>query len=44
MLYQSMITDFIKTKIKTFGNKIYTNFRSIDVGEDDTDCESFTAI
>ena len=35
---------YIKTKIRTFGDKVYTNFRGLDVPEDDIECESFTFI
>ena len=35
---------YIKTKIRTFGDKIYTNFRGLNVPEDDLECESFTVI
>ena len=35
---------FIKTKIRTYGDKIYTNFRSLNVPEDDIKCESFKVI
>ena len=34
----------IKTKIRTFVDKVYTNFRSLNVPEDDTECECFTVI
>ena len=34
----------MKTKIRTFGDKVYTNFRGLDVPEDDIQCESFTVI
>ena len=34
----------IKTKIRTYGDKVYTNFRGINVPEDDTECKSFTVI
>ena len=33
---------YIKTKIKTFGNKVYINFRGLTVPEDDIQCGSFT--
>ena len=33
---------YIKTKIRTFGDKVYTNFRGSNVPEDDIECESFT--
>ena len=32
---------YIKTKIKTYGDKVYTNFRGLNMPED---CESFTVI
>ena len=35
---------YIKTKIRTFSDKIYTNFRGLNMSEDDTECESFTLI
>ena len=35
---------YIKTKIRTFGDKVYTNFRGLNVAEDDIECESFTVI
>ena len=31
----------MKTKIRTYGNKVYTNFRDLNVPEDDLECESF---
>ena len=34
----------IKTKIRTYGNKVYTNFRGLNVPEDDIEFESFTII
>ena len=33
-----------KTKIRTYDDKVYTNFRSLNVPEDDIECESFTII
>ena len=33
---------YIKTKIRTFGNKVYTNFCGLTVPEDDIQCGSFT--
>ena len=30
--------------IRTYGDKVYTNFRGLDVPEDDIECESFTGI
>ena len=35
---------YIKAKIRTLGDKVYTNFRGLDVPEDDKECESFTVI
>ena len=35
---------YIKTKIRIYGDKVYTNFRSLNVPEHDTECESFTII
>ena len=35
---------YIETKIRTYGDKIYTNFRGLNVPEDDIECEYFTVI
>ena len=35
---------YITTKIRTNGDKVYTNFRGLNVPEDDIECESFTVI
>ena len=35
---------YIKTKIRTYGDKVYTNFHGLNVPEDDIECESFTVI
>ena len=35
---------YIKAKIRTYGDKVYTNFRGLNVPEDDIECESFTVI
>ena len=35
---------YIKTKMRTYGDKVYTNVRGLDVPEDDIECESFTVI
>ena len=35
---------YIKIKIRTRADKVYTNFRSLNVPEDDVECESFTVI
>ena len=34
---------YIKTKIRTFGDNVYTNFRGLNLPED-LECESFTLI
>ena len=34
----------IKTKIRAYGDKVYTNFRGLNVPKDGTECESFTVI
>ena len=41
MLYQSR---YIKTKIRTYGDKVYTNFRGLNVPKDNIECESFTVL
>ena len=33
---------YIKTKMKTYGDKVYTTLRGSNVPEDDIECESFT--
>ena len=35
---------YIKTKIKIYGDKAYTNFIGLNVPEDDIECEFFTFI
>ena len=35
---------YIKAKIGTFGDKVYTNYRVLNVPQDDTKCDSFTVI
>ena len=35
---------YIKTKIRTHGDKVYTNSRGLNVPENDIDCSSFTVI
>ena len=35
---------YIKTKIRTYGDKVYTNFCGLNVPEDDIEFESFTVI
>ena len=34
----------IKTKIRAYGDEVYTNFRGLNVPEDDMECEFFTVI
>ena len=36
--------DKLITKIKTYGDKVYANFRCLNVREDDIKCESFTVV
>ena len=35
---------YIKTKMKKFADKVYTNFRGGNIPEADIECESFTVI
>ena len=35
---------YIKTKIRTYGDNVYTNFNGLNVPEDDIECESFIFI
>ena len=35
---------YINTKIREYGDKVYTNFRDLNVLEDDIECEYFTVI
>ena len=35
---------FIKTKVRAYGDKVYTNFRDLNVPEDDIERSSFTVI
>ena len=35
---------YIKTTIRTYGDKVYTNFFGLNVPEDGVKCESFTII
>ena len=35
---------YIKTKIRTYGDKVYANFCSSNVPEDEIECEPFTVI
>ena len=35
---------YIKNKIRKYGDKVFTNFRGLNIPEDDIECESFTVI
>ena len=35
---------YIKIKIRTYDDKVYTNFRGLNVSENDLECKSFTVI
>ena len=35
---------YVKTKVRTYGDKVYTNFRDLNVPEDDIERSSFTVI
>ena len=35
---------YIKTKIRTYGDEVYANFRGLNVPEDDKECKSFALI
>ena len=35
---------YIKTKIRTYGDKVFTNFHGLNLQQDDIECESFTVI
>ena len=35
---------YIITKVRTFGNKVCTNFLGLNLSEDDIECKSFTTI
>ena len=35
---------YIKTKIRTYGDKVYSNFRCLNVPEEGVECKSFTVI
>ena len=39
-----MIDRYIKTKLRTYGTKVFTKFCGLNVPEDDIECESFTVI
>ena len=41
MVYRSIMID-IKTKIRRYDDKFYTNFRDLNVSENDKECEFFT--
>ena len=45
-LYALPVCDdwYIQTKIRIYGDKVYTNFRDINAPEDDIEFESFTVI
>ena len=34
----------VKTKTRAFGDKVFNNFRGLNMPEDDIECESFTAV
>ena len=40
--FTSFDNRYIKTKTRTYGHKVYTNFRGLNVPEDGAECESFT--
>ena len=35
---------YVKTKLRTYGNKVYSNFHGVDVAEDAVECEYFAII
>ena len=35
---------YIKAKIRTYGHKVYTKFRGLNVPEDDIECQFFSVI
>ena len=35
---------YIKSKVRTYGDKVYTTFRNLNMPEDYMECESFTVI
>ena len=35
---------YIRTKIRLLGDKVYTDFRSLNMPEDDIECKPFTII
>ena len=39
-----VVDRYIKTKIRTYGDKVYTKFRGVNLPEDDIECECFTLI
>ena len=42
MLYQSLMIDIYKKKIRPYGDIVYTNFCGLHVPEDYIECESLT--
>ena len=44
MLYSFTKADIKKVKVGAYGNKVYTNFRVLNVLENGAECESFTVI
>ena len=32
----------MKTRIRTYSDKVHTNFRGLNIPEDDIECKSFT--
>ena len=39
-----MMIDIKKNKIRTYGDKVYTNFHGLNMPEDDMECDSFIVI
>ena len=35
---------YIKIKMRTYGDKVYSSFYTLNVSADDVECESFTVI
>ena len=35
---------YVKIKVRTYGDEVYSNFHGLNVPEDDAKCESFTFI
>ena len=44
MFYQFIDDRYIKFKIRTYGDKVYTSFRDSNVSEDDIERQSFSLI